>query len=61
MKGCTPLELIQPDGQGDWMPREINTKVPLNDDKRKFTSTWMSQEVSKWLGSGGYNPNIPHL
>ena len=23
-------------------------------------STWMSQEVSKWLLSG-YNPNIPHL
>ena len=21
----------------------------------------MSQEVSKWLGSVGYNPNIPHL
>ena len=20
-------------------------------------STWMSQEVSKWLGSVGYNPN----
>ena len=24
-------------------------------------STWMSQEVSKRLGSVGYNPNIPHL
>ncbi len=24
-------------------------------------STWMSQEFSKWLGSVGYNPNIPHL
>ena len=23
--------------------------------------TWMSQEVSKWLGSVGYNPNIPHI
>ena len=23
--------------------------------------TWMSQEVSKWLGTVGYNPNIPHL
>ena len=23
--------------------------------------TWMSQEVSKWLGSMGCNPNIPHL
>ena len=26
-----------------------------------INSTWMSQEVSKWLGSMGYNPNIPHL
>ena len=24
-------------------------------------STWMSQEVSKRLGSVGYNSNIPHL
>ena len=24
-------------------------------------TTWMSQEVSKRLGSVGYNPNIPHL
>ena len=24
-------------------------------------ATWMSQEVSKGLGSAGYNPNIPHL
>ena len=24
-------------------------------------STWMSQEVSKWLGSVGSNPNIFHL
>ena len=23
--------------------------------------TWMSQEVSKWLVSVGYNPNMPHL
>ncbi len=23
--------------------------------------TWMSQEVSKRLGSVGYNPNTPHL
>ena len=29
-------------------------------DRERFT-TWMSQEVSKWLGSVGYNPNIPHL
>ena len=27
----------------------------------KFPATWMSQEVSKKLGSVGYNPNIPHL
>ena len=26
-----------------------------------YPPTWMSQEVSKWLGSVGYNPNIPHL
>ena len=26
-----------------------------------LTATWMSQEVGKWLGSMGYNPNIPHL
>ena len=25
------------------------------------TITWMSQEVSQWLGSVGYSPNIPHL
>ena len=25
------------------------------------TTTWMSREVSKWLGSVGYNPNISHL
>ncbi len=23
--------------------------------------TWMSKEVSKWLGSVDYNRNIPHL
>ena len=23
--------------------------------------TWMSQKVSKWLGSVGYNPNKSHL
>ena len=27
----------------------------------KPPTTWMSQEVSKGLGSVGYNPNIPHL
>ena len=26
-----------------------------------IADAWMSQEVSKWLGSVGYNPNIPHL
>ena len=24
-------------------------------------TTWMSHEVSTWLGSVGYNPNIHHL
>ena len=27
----------------------------------KQKNTWMSQEVSKTLGSVDYNPNIPHL
>ena len=26
-----------------------------------FTTTWMSQEVSKFLGTMGYNPNTPHF
>ncbi len=40
------------DGVG-WVETEAAKKFKL--------PTWMSQEVSKRLGSVGYNPNISHL
>ena len=35
--------------------------VPKEPKPPDLSITWMSQEVSKRLGSVGYNPNIPHL
>ena len=35
--------------------------VPLRQFSTPTTNTWMSQEVSKRLGSVDYNPNTPHL
>ena len=55
---CTP--------RSDWSlrprPREPSTGASWAPKMYpKMVASWMSQEVSKRLGSGGYNPNIPHL
>ena len=41
-------------GHSQHKQANINTKY-------RNTTIWMSQEISKWLGSVGYNPNVPHL
>ena len=52
-------------------PETVNTRIStffvvnpytVNHYEPSFaTGTWMSQEVSKWLGSAGYTPNAPRL
>ncbi len=44
-------------------PQNHNIVASWGEKKKSYlkSDTWMSQEVSKWLGSVGYNPNIPHL
>ncbi len=38
-----------------------STGGSLNGNSQPTPPTWMSQEVSKWLGSMGYDPNISHF
>ena len=42
----------------DILPRRFDRmNGPRRQGVEKKTAAWMSQEVSKWLGSMGYSPN----
>ena len=44
-----------------WVLHHLPMELKIPNEKLPVHYAWMSQEVSKWLGSVGYNPNIPHL